>query len=256
MLALAKARQCGADLWETDVRLTSDGGVVLFHDHTLERTTDIASHMPFRTRHPWNLSDFSAAELRLLNAGSWFIHHDPFGTIASGEVTAAALTAINRQKIPHLREVLRYCRQHDFPVNLEIKDHTGTPADGKIVSAVLELIRASATEHLVLLSSFNHDYLRRIKHTNPTIATAALAEFHHPDNLIDYLNGLAVDAYHPNHQIADAALIKQLSAEGIRTNLWTVNDIVQARYVAEAGATFICSDWPQRLIGNLRCRVV
>jgi len=251
LLALEKARQWGADLWETDVQITRDGVVVIFHDRTLERTTDVASLAQFSGRNPWHLGDFSYAELQLLNAGSWFIHHDPFASIAAGEVLADDFSKITRQKIPQLSEVLRYCSQHNFPVNLEIKDQSRTPADEIIITAVLEQISATATEKLVLLSSFNHKYLRQIKQINPNVATATLVECHHPANLIAYLQDLAVDAYHPNQQITDTALIKQLSANGIRTNLWTVNDVERARYFVEAGATFICSDWPQSLVGNL-----
>jgi len=251
-LALAKACQLGADLWETDVQLTRDGVPVIFHDRTLARTTNVAALAQFRARSPWYVRDFSYAELQMLNAGSWFIQQDPFGTIASGEVSTADCNVINRQKIPALSEVLRYCRQRDFPVNLEIKDHADSAADKLIVNAVLQQISAHATGNLVLVSSFNHEYLRQCQRSNYDIATAALAEYHHPEHLIAYLQELAVDAYHPEQQITDAALIQQLRAHGIRTNLWTVNDVERAQYFTAAGATFICSEWPQRLVDATR----
>lgn len=250
LLALEKARQCGADLWETDIQVTSDGVLVVFHDDTLERTTDVARLEEFRLRNPWTLSAFNYKELQLLSAGSWFLQADPFGTIASGEIGEADFPKIETQKIPLLKEILRYCCQYDFPVNLEIKDQSASVGDRMVVGAVLKQIRETRTENLVLVSSFNHEYLRQIKQLNPRITTAALVEYQHPDNLIDYLKALAVEAYHPDHQITDAALIKKLTAAGIRTNLWTVNDAERARYFVEAGATFICSDWPQRLLGK------
>lgn len=42
LLALDKARDCGAHCWESDVRLSGDGHLLIFHDDLLERTTDIA----------------------------------------------------------------------------------------------------------------------------------------------------------------------------------------------------------------------
>lgn len=249
-LALDKARNCGADLLEIDVQATADGELVLFHDHTLERTTDIVTRSEFSGRSPWNLAEFTYPELQGLDAGSWFLQSDPFGTIASGEVVTADFPVISRQQIPRLYDVLNDCRRYDFPVNIEIKDQTGTAADGTIVSQVLDLLKVTGTEHLVLLSSFNHEYLRQAKQLHPAIAIAALVEEKHPDNLVAYLDDLGVEAYHPDQLITDNVLIKQLTDLGIRVNLWTVNDLERAQYFIEAGATFICTDWPQSMSGD------
>lgn len=247
LLALEKARLCGADLWETDIQTTADGELVLFHDCTLERTTDVVIHPEFSDRSPWNLAEFTFAELQRLDGGSWFLQSDPFATLAKGEVSAEDFPAIRSQRISLLRDALNDCRNHDFPVNLEIKDQAGTAAEETIVGKVLNLLQETDTEQLVLLSSFNHDYLRQAKQLNPTIATAALVE-KHPENLIAYLHDLDVDAYHPDQRITDNTLIKQLTAAGMRVNLWTVNDLERAQYFITAGATFICTDWPQRMV--------
>ena len=251
-MALEMSRLCGADLWETDVHATSDGELVLFHDHTLERTTDVVTHPEFSARHSWNIAEYTLAELRKLDAGSWFLHSDPFDTIAKGEVPQADFLSIRAQQIPLLGDILNECRRYDFPVNLEIKDQTGTSADGVIVGQILDLLKVTGTEQLVLLSSFNHDYLRQAKQLNPAIATAALTEKNHPENLLAYLDEIGVDAYHPDQLITDSALIKQLTTAGIRVNLWTVNDLEKAKYFTAAGATFICTDWPQSMVSDRR----
>lgn len=251
LLALEKARLSGADLWEFDVQCAASGEPVLFHDDSLERTTDIADHPGLRLRKSASLGTFQLSELRTLNAGSWFIRDDPFGSIASGEVRESELSLIRAQQIPLLQEVLTLAARYRFPFNLEIKDLAGTPADGKIVEQVLAHLRQSGTENLVLISSFRHAYLRQVKQINPGVATAALALKKHPPQLLNYLQELQVEAYHPNQNIADAELIRYLVDAGIRVNLWTVNDIDQARRLAEAGATFICTDWPQKMVSAL-----
>ncbi len=247
-MALDKARQCGADLLEIDVQLSADGELVLFHDRTFERTTDIATLSEFSSRTSWDPTKLTFSELEQLDAGSWFLQADPFGTIASGEVSPNEFSLVKQQKIPLLRDVLNDCRQYNFPVNIEIKDQMGTSADGDIVGKVVDLIKATDTEQLVLVSSFNHDYLRQVKKLNPFLGTAALVENSHPEDLLDYLADLGVAAYHPDQQITDDVLIKQLKDLGIRVNLWTVNDLERAQYFIDAGATFICTDWPQRLV--------
>ncbi|NOQ42162.1 MAG: glycerophosphodiester phosphodiesterase [Desulfuromusa sp.] len=250
LLALEKSRNCDADLWETDIQATADGELILFHDHTLERTSDVVSRSEFSDRSPWTLAEFTFAELKKLDAGSWFLHSDPFKTIAKGEVSEDDFPAIKTQRISLLRDVLKDCRKYDFPVNLEIKDQTGTAADRIIVGKVLALLKATGTEQLVLISSSNHNYLRQAKQLNPAIATAALVKQNHPENLLAYLRDLGVDAYHPNQLITDSTLVRQLTAAGMRVNLWTVNDFDRAQYFIEAGATFICTDWPQRMANS------
>ncbi len=246
-MAMERARRCGSDLWETDVQLTADGELVLFHDTTLERTTDIAAHSEFADR-SLKVTDFTAEELAPLNAGSWFLADDPFGTVGSGEVAEEWYPQIREQKIPRLRDVLEYCHRHDFPLNLEIKDQSGTAADSQIVGKVLDCLKQTATEEQVLISSFNHDYLRQIKHLNREIAIAALVEKNHPENLLDYLHRLDVDAYHPDQLITSPDQVRELVAAEMPVNLWTVNDPDQAEEFLAAGATFICTDWPQKMV--------
>ena len=60
--AFDRALALGADAIETDVQLTADGQLVLFHDTTVERNSN--------GRGP--LGDYTLAELRALDLGGWF----------------------------------------------------------------------------------------------------------------------------------------------------------------------------------------
>jgi len=64
------ARDMGADFLEADAQITRDGVVVLFHDDTPARTTDVATVFPGRENDP--ISSFTLSELKQLDAGSWF----------------------------------------------------------------------------------------------------------------------------------------------------------------------------------------
>lgn len=67
---------------EFDLRLTKDRQLICLHDESLERTTDVEEVFPDRARsvtgsgghvtRRWMLDDFTLAELRQLDAGSWF----------------------------------------------------------------------------------------------------------------------------------------------------------------------------------------
>jgi glycerophosphoryl diester phosphodiesterase len=59
-----------ADVVENDIQRTKDGELVVMHDLTLARTTDVEEVFPDRA--PWNVADFTLAEIKQLDAGSWF----------------------------------------------------------------------------------------------------------------------------------------------------------------------------------------
>lgn len=69
------------DFVEPDLGVTKDGVLICLHDDTLERTTNVAQVFPDRPspeaprRGParrWLANDFTLAEIRRLDAGSWF----------------------------------------------------------------------------------------------------------------------------------------------------------------------------------------
>ncbi len=68
----------GADYVEQDLAITKDGVLVCLHDETLERTTDVEERFPDRAttnaqgRKQWLVADLTLAEIKTLDAGSWF----------------------------------------------------------------------------------------------------------------------------------------------------------------------------------------
>ncbi len=71
----------GADYVEQDLQVTKDGQLVCLHDLTLDRTTNAEQVFPGRNRtldregralSGWHVSDFTLAEIKQLDAGSWF----------------------------------------------------------------------------------------------------------------------------------------------------------------------------------------
>ena len=88
------ARNMGADYLELDLQRTKDGVLLALHDDNLRRTSNIESVFPGKEDYP--VSYFTLAELRQLDAGSWF-------NIA---VPENARESFNGQKISTLEEVL------------------------------------------------------------------------------------------------------------------------------------------------------
>lgn len=68
--AFLLARDEGADYLEMDLQRTRDGKIIALHDTNLKRTTNIEQVYPKRADDPVNT--FTLAELKRLDAGSWF----------------------------------------------------------------------------------------------------------------------------------------------------------------------------------------
>jgi glycerophosphoryl diester phosphodiesterase len=208
------------DFIELDVQLSRDGIPVVIHDETLARTSDIGTFGEFGSRYPWKVSDFSADELKTLDAGSWFYRDDPFGEIAKGCTAPAPATPL---RIPTLEEVLGFARAHDLLLNIEMKAMRGAFSDEEAVAAVVGAVERLQCGSRVLLSSFYHPYLKRIKAAAPRLLTAALQESFHPPKVIDYLHELGVDAYHMDDAIATKPMVEMLKKAGFFVGVYTVN---------------------------------
>ena len=158
---------------ETDVQLSKDGVVMIFHDETLDRVTDTKG----------NLRDFTFEELRRVK----IMRHD--GTFT---------------QIPTLEEVLAllkpYCEKNGLRLNLELK--TSVYRYEGIEKKTLEIVRKYGMEKYVLYSSFLMDSIRQIKELNPKAETAMLATYltdcirgadqAHADSLHPWIYGLNV----------------------------------------------------------------
>jgi glycerophosphoryl diester phosphodiesterase len=81
LAAYRLALEMGADYVEQDLAVTRDGVLICLHDASLERTTNVEEVFPDRavsislegrTRRAWVANDFTLAEIKQLDAGSWF----------------------------------------------------------------------------------------------------------------------------------------------------------------------------------------
>ncbi len=69
------AKNLGADYLEADLQRTKDGVIICLHDNDLKRTTNIEEVFPGRALFPASM--FTLAELKKLDAGTWFNKANP-----------------------------------------------------------------------------------------------------------------------------------------------------------------------------------
>lgn len=99
-----------ADMIEIDVQRTKDGELVVIHDTSLARTTNVEEVFPGRTS--YQVGDFTYAEIQQLDAGSWK------GAEFAGE------------KIPTLEQVTDAVRRGRSGLLIEVKSpnlYRGSP---------------------------------------------------------------------------------------------------------------------------------
>jgi glycerophosphoryl diester phosphodiesterase len=178
----------GANIIELDVRLSADRHVVVFHDDQLDRTTN--AHGPLAKR--------TLSELKTLDAGGWFAPRH------AGE------------RIPTLEEVLAWAYSR-IPLFIELKYSPDT--DPFLDTAVAELILAHKMTDQVMVISFEHQALVRVKARAPDLATGALYSTG-IDDPVSLARGLGANAVMPLCHIVASADVVLCHGAGLSVNVW------------------------------------
>jgi glycerophosphoryl diester phosphodiesterase len=153
--AMTAAARAGADLVEFDVQRTSDGHLVVVHDTTFARTTDVAQVFPGRVDDP--VGSFTLAEVRRLDAGSWLS------------------PAYAGTRVPTLDELLATMRPTHTGLLLELKNPELYP--GYETQVARALTRTGfVSSHRVYVHSFGLPALEAFHDTAPSVPVGLLTE--------------------------------------------------------------------------------
>jgi len=246
---------------------------VVIHDESLSRTTDVAQRFADDPRQDGGflLSDFDLAEVRSLDAGSWFLEPDggprtaaAFGTQPELDPRRMARYASGEVRIPTLDEALALTAELDWLVNVELKSFPNRRPD--LLDAVLCAVDRIGCASRVLLSSFDHADVARAARLRPDVATGVLAatpiyrpyayvrelvgaDFYHPSATV---LGDASDAYRhdPSPRTLRVDDFDELRRWGVPVLVYTVNpgrDGGLASHLREAGVAGLFTDYPARL---------
>ncbi len=243
-LAAARvALAAGARMWEIDVRMSRDGELVLLHDPDLKRTSDAQSKFPGRS--PWLVDDFTLSELKSLDFGSWFAKADPFRQIAAGEISPSDLAGYSGQPAATLDDAVLFTIRNDWLLNIEIKDLSGRDGHESIVEKVVRVVRSLGAAEKVLISSFNHYYLRLTRRLDTNIRTGVLVNSVQSDPV-----GLMLDldafTFNPGWRAFRPGQIRKLKQKGFGVLVWVLNSPWVAQAFFAMGADGIFTDFPQK----------
>ncbi|GLU47728.1 glycerophosphodiester phosphodiesterase [Nocardiopsis ansamitocini] len=232
LAALREAHRRGAHMAELDVRQTADGEFVVMHDPTLRRTTNVAEVYP--NRRSWRVADFTLAEIRRLDAGSWF------GPEFAGE------------QVPTFLEALAVLERAGLGALVELKVRRRDPATADRLAA---LIGADPYWHghgeagRLILQSFEWTTLKRLARRLPDVRTAVLGKTYGSFGL----RRVARYAHqvNPHHLRVSAPYVRHVHEHGLTMFSWTVNSHSAIRRAIRDGVDGIISDYPDRVTGHL-----
>jgi glycerophosphoryl diester phosphodiesterase len=212
LASFERGLELGADWIELDVHLSADGELIVIHDETLERTTN--GHGLVR--------EHTLAELRTLDAG-------------------------NGQRLMTLDEVLDWASGRETVVDIEIKNAPVYYAG--IEDAVVASVRKAEMLEQVIVISFDHTAVKRVKTLEPRIATGVLYACRPTDGGVGLAHAAGADAVLPHWAYVTADDVALAHAADLAVAPWASSDPVVLRHLIACGVDAIGTNHPDVLKG-------
>ncbi|MFF4013529.1 glycerophosphodiester phosphodiesterase [Streptomyces sp. NPDC001843] len=227
--AIDKAAALGFSWVENDVQRTRDGRLVVIHDDSLARTTNVEDVFPGRA--PWKVKDFTAAEIARLDAGSWF------GPAYAGT------------RVPTLQQYMRRVEHNHQKLLLEIKNPELYPGIERQTLKLLSNEGWLDQRHLgrLIVQSFSAASLRIVHDLKPGLTTGFLGR---PEvgGLREYAG--FTDLINPSYGSIDSGYVAAVHAfqgphcRRLGVFAWTVDDAATARTMARYGVDGLITNKP------------
>jgi glycerophosphoryl diester phosphodiesterase len=213
MRSFRSAIAAGCDLIECDVHLSSDGRLVVIHDHTLERTTNGTGLV----------RDHTASELRKLDAG-------------------------DGDKIPLLQEVVELALGK---VGLVIEIKQVPPMYPGLEEKLVNMLRQLGAVQECAVVSFNHPAIQELRKMEPGLQLGVL-EGARPIHPARILRDSGADVYSPHWGAVDPQVVHEVHAAGGAVAVWPVDDEVAVAWCRYSRPDSIFTNRPKEILAALR----
>ncbi|HUS81419.1 MAG TPA: glycerophosphodiester phosphodiesterase family protein [Armatimonadota bacterium] len=218
MAAFEAAIELGVDFIECDVHRTSDGRIVVIHDHDVKRTTDGEGPV----------SEMTFEQVRSLDAGSW---------------KAARFAG---ERIPTLAEVLERIAPRCV-VDIEIKQRG---IAGQVASQVTE---AGAVRQTTVVS-FDLSDLADAKVASPELSCGLITSGPTEDTvgaahgLISSALGAGCNFITCHHPAVTETLVRECHVAGLVLMAWTMDEPDDIRRMIDMQVDALVSNYPDRVL--------
>ncbi len=214
---IEEALKYNIDIIEIDVHLSKDNKLIVIHNESVDHTTNGNGF----------IGDLDSKYIRTLDAGIKFSEK------------------FKGQKVPFLEEVMDYIKDKDVRLNIEIKN--GPIVYKGIEEAVSRLVEEYNFYNRVIVSSFDHYVLKRIKEANKRIDTGMLygCSIY---KIEEYVLELEVSAVHPHYFWASPGLIDKMHKLDIAVTAWILNSTEDYIKYSEYGVDSIGTNFPNKMM--------
>ena len=221
--AIRHGVEAGADAIEFDIHGTADGRIVLFHDDTLERTTDGSGPVEALT----------LEELRRFDAGYRFT--PDFGRSFPFRGTGV--------RVPTLEEALEAAG--DLPIVCEVK----TPAAGRLLA---EWLPGRPERERMIVGGFDAAALApaaavarwRCATRRDLVPLVLFGRIGIGARLPGEVGAAMVPVRHRGLRIVTRGFVHRCHATGAGVHVWTVNRPEEMRALLDLGVDGLISDFP------------
>ncbi|WP_316569590.1 glycerophosphodiester phosphodiesterase [Neobacillus sp. YIM B06451] len=232
-------QQMKGDYIEIDLQMTKDGELIAMHDETVDRTTNGTGLV----------KDFTLAEIKQFDAGSWF--NEKYPEYAKPEYVGL--------EVPTLQEVIETFGS-GARYYIETKSPEVYPGmEEKLVEILNEykLTGKNVPSSKVIIQSFSADSLKMVHEIDPSIPLVQLLWYDQPATLTDeelveyksYSIGLGM-----NYAAIDKAYVQKVRDSGLLIHPYTVNETADMEKLLDWGVTGMFTNFPDRLQEVLKNR--
>ncbi len=220
LLAIKEASRLGAKCVELDVKLTYDNELILFHDETLDRTTNGSGKVEEKLLN----------EIKELDAGSWF------SKSFAGE------------KIPTFDEAIELCFELNLYLNIEIKPCPGRANEtGTLVGRKIREWRANRGM-IPLVTSFSNASLDSMLNECPFAHIGKIYSSIKKEDMTKY-KSKTFDAVVLSASCVTRDIVFEAKKNRLKIIVYTVNDFSLAKKFFNWGVSSIITDFPGNLVG-------
>ena len=204
----------GANGIETDVQITKDNQLVLFHDDTLERVTGA----------PGKVKDYTYEQLQKLD-------------VINPKVPDVA------DRIPLFEDFLRLFSFRNITFAIEIK----CPG---IEKQVIEMMDAYQMRSKAYITSFQYDIIRTCKLIEPSYPVGWLIKEHLSDTA-EKLKAIRAEQICPRASFVTREYVQSMHAEGFSVRAWGVANEQLMTTCYDAGVDGMTVNFPDRLLAYI-----
>ena len=174
--AYTQSALAGADILELDVQLTADGVLIVQHDDTVDRTTEVSGPV----------AELTLAEIQALDNAHWFVaglwgdqtrpaSEYSFRGVRTGAVEPPPGFEADDFRVATFREVAERFPHHVLDVEIKLQRGADGEEDPRTGIAAAEVLAAEIAdlgrEESVIVAGFSDEVLEAFSRLAPSVAT-------------------------------------------------------------------------------------